>query len=66
MYTLTIVKKRDNPNFAAKLEDYNLRSRASFGVQTSYPEEYITERVLDVTVTEEMFAAIRKACLEQM
>lgn len=68
MYTVVITKSRDNPNFDAQLKDYKERSESRYGnpVQVPYPDARIEEKALSVTLTDEEFAAVKKACLGVM
>lgn len=63
-YKVTITKTRPNENFAAELKEYSNRSSWQNGAPM--PVADIVEKSLEVTLTDEEFAAIKKAALEAM
>ena len=65
-YRLNITVLADNPDYAEQLKEYreNERYRSWNGQDRAFPSAQTTVQVLDTVVTEEAFAAIRKACLE--
>ncbi len=62
-YSLTITATIQNINFEAQMKDHENRSRFG-GIQTPYPEPQITVKHLVVILTEDQFAAVKKAVLE--
>ena len=72
MYKLTITKLIRNPDYEKEAADYRDRERRGNGIsynespQNGYPSTQSFVNVLDVEVTEEMFSAVRGACLEVM
>lgn len=63
-YTLVITAKTQNINFEAELKEYNDSMQSRFSVQLPYPEKDFVVKHLEVTVSEEQFAAIKKSALE--
>ena len=62
-YSLTITATVQNINFDAQLTDYNERSRYP-GIQIPYPEARLTVKHLEVSLSEDQFAAVKKSVLE--
>ena len=73
-YDLTITKRTPNPEYVAPPQnlmnpyDYGSESREmrEWREKYGYKPEYLELRTLSVTVSEETFAAIRKAAVETL
>ncbi len=64
-YKLTNTKSMPNPDYAEQLKEYERSKNYGYGAAI-FPSQQNQERVLEVEVTDEMFSAIRRACLEAM
>ena len=62
MIKLQITKFDINDNYQNEIEEYQNRNRYANDVER--PEREIVKNILEVSVTEEQFTAIRKAVLE--
>lgn len=71
-YDLTITKRTPNPDYVAppsnQISPYGDTSREfrEWQEKHGYKPEFLELRTLSVTVTEETFAAIRKAAVETL
>jgi hypothetical protein len=64
-YRLTVEQFEPNPDFAKELAEYNARERY-MGNDKSYPTAERQVRVLTCELTDEEFAAVKKAALAAM
>jgi hypothetical protein len=64
MYKIVISKQVDNKDYDQAVE-FN-RSNMAYGRQVDFPLRYVDEKILETTVSDTEFNAIRKACIEVM
>ena len=66
MYEIMITKLVENPNFETQQQEYEKRSRGYASMTEALPEKFHRVKQLETTLTDEEFAAIKKAVLEVM
>ena len=70
MIKLIIIKNIPNENFEAEMQEFNERNRMSMMSPKYRDSEYIpsatkTENVMEVSITEKQWEAIRKSVIDQ-
>ena len=66
MYRLTIIKFESNEKYEEELEEWKNRRGTAYGTFNETPSREKETRSLSVDLTDEEFAAIKKAVLEVM
>lgn len=65
-YIINIKKRQENPNYESEMKEYRERTKYGAMNHEELPQRFVEVKVLETTLTEDEFDALRRTAIQRV